>query len=365
MEKKRIMIVIGSFKIGGAERMSINVGEELLRRGYDVHYVLQKNIIELKHSIPQANIHILNKKVASSKYMHHMRNLVGVMAMQFRLRPDVVMAFTYFSSFLACFTFSKRIIGRFDINPFHLKRKARHRISDFVANWPFVHRIVVPSYGLGKSIAARSNRFEEKITVIHNSIDLQKIRLMTRELSDIPPIAQPYIAAMGRLTGQKNFSLLLHAYAKSNIRNKMRLVIIGDGEFLSRLKVQTEELKISDRVIFTGFSKNPFPIIQQSAVFVNTSTFESFCNVILEALSVGVPVVASNCPFGPAEIIEQGANGYLFNTRSEEELVAIFNAIEKDPETLNKLKAQTIATSEKFSLKTIGDQWQQLIESVV
>src|SRR5688572_21906624 len=99
------MIVIGSFKIGGAERMAINVGEELRRNGFDIHYALQRPIFEIPNSIDPSKIHLLSKTPGGHKLIFHLRNLIGVFVLRMKLNPRFVIGFTYFSSFLSCFTF--------------------------------------------------------------------------------------------------------------------------------------------------------------------------------------------------------------------------------------------------------------------
>jgi glycosyltransferase involved in cell wall biosynthesis len=365
MKKKVGLFVIGSFKTGGAERMAINVGEELRRNGFDIHYALQRPVFELPNSIDIAKIHLLNKTTNHHKYILHLRNFVGILMLRLRLNPRFVVGFTYFSSFLACFTMSATVIGRFDINPYAFKRKLRHRIGTFVSKWPFVQKIIVPSHGLGNELKKVNGNFRKKITVIHNSIDFQQIDDLSREGNlEFPGISKPYVAAMGRLTHQKNYDLLLRAFAKSRISSRMGLVLIGDGALKAHLMSVARELKLEKTVHFTGFLSNPFPLIRGAELFINTSDFESFCNVIVEALSLATPVVATDCPFGPSEIVVHGHNGLMFGSNNEDELVSILNRIDTGEVDLSSLRENSIESVKKFHLDTIGREWVKLLENV-
>ena len=362
------MIVIGSFKFGGAERMAINIGEELRRNGFDIHYALQKPIFEIPNTIDPNKIHLLSKTTGGHKLLFHLRNVIGVFALRMRLKPQFVIGFTYFSSFLSCFTLSPRVLGRFDINPYvpnKKNRKLRTRIGTFVAKWPFVRKIIVPSYGLGNELKKMNPTFDKKIAVIHNSIDFQQIETLGRAENPLgKSIPKPYISAMGRLTHQKNYDLLLRAYARSTISQRMNLVIIGDGNLKAPLMATVHELSLKDKVNFAGFLSNPFPVIKDSEFFINSSDFESFCNVILEALCLMTPVIASDCPFGPSEIIVSGRNGLMFEPNNEGELTSILDRIDSGEIDLSLLRGKGIDSVKRFELGKIGMEWVKLLENV-
>ncbi|MFT6842479.1 MAG: glycosyltransferase involved in cell wall biosynthesis [Psychroserpens sp.] len=361
MMNKKILIVIGSFKTGGAERMAITVGEELNKSGYTVHYALQKPIFEIPNVIDSDRIHLLNKSSNKNKYLFHLSSILNIFVLRLKLQPSFIIGFTYYSSFIACFSLSRNVVGRFDINPYSLAKK-RGRIASFVAYWPFVKKIVVPSYGIGDALRKINGQLEKKILVIQNSIDPLQVEILAAKQLEKEILPKSYIVAMGRFTSQKNYQLLLSSYAESKLKDKLNLVIIGDGKLKAELISIVERLKLTRKVTFTGFMENPFPIIQNASFFVNTSNFESFCNVILESLTLGVPVIATDCHYGPSEMIRHGYNGMLFETKSRERLVDIFDDISSNHIQISELQVNAKKSVEKFYLSKVIGSWHQLLK---
>lgn len=124
---------------------------------------------------------------------------------------------------------------------------------------------------------------------------------------------KPYFCAVGRLCEQKGFDLLLQAYNEAVSYNPAipNLVIVGAGPDLDALKAQAENLNLTERVMFTGFNRNPYYIMQHSLGFILSSRHEGLPTVLIEAMALDLPVVSFDCPTGPKEILRQGALGYL------------------------------------------------------
>jgi GalNAc-alpha-(1->4)-GalNAc-alpha-(1->3)-diNAcBac-PP-undecaprenol alpha-1,4-N-acetyl-D-galactosaminyltransferase len=365
MKRKTVIIVIGSFKIGGAEKMAINVGTFLLQNGYDVYFALLRPIFELHHTIPAERIYVLNRSVKLHKYLRFIRVIVSLFLLRLRKGADVVIGFTYFSSFVSCFAFARNTIARLDTNPYRLAPK-RRRVADFVFAWPLVKRVVVPSKGLYDYVATAKSRYKGKLLLIPNSFEIASI--VERSKAAIPeqfPLNEKrYISAMGRITFQKKYELLILAYSKSKIKEFFNLVIIGDGNVLDDLTKLTKRLGLEEKVFFTGMLKNPFPVIAKSQFFINTSSVESFCNVILEALVLEVPVIATDCDFGPSEIIQNGSNGYLIAVNSEQAIIEILDKVNEDPNLIESVKKNASISIKRFSLDNVGNEWIKAINEL-
>lgn len=128
------------------------------------------------------------------------------------------------------------------------------------------------------------------------------------------------LVGMGRLHYQKNFALLIRAHAILRKTTPVRTLILGEGPERGRLEALISELGLQDEVQLIGYRQNPLPYLAQADVFVLSSSFEGFGNVIVEALALGVNVVATNCPGGPAEILENGKYGSLAKVDDEQDL---------------------------------------------
>ena len=128
------------------------------------------------------------------------------------------------------------------------------------------------------------------------------------------------LVGMGRLHYQKNFALLIRAHAILRKTMPVRTLILGEGPERGRLEALIRELGLQDEVQLIGYRQNPLPYLAQADVFVLSSSFEGFGNVIVEALALGVNVVATDCPGGPAEILENGKYGSLAKVDDEQDL---------------------------------------------
>jgi GalNAc-alpha-(1->4)-GalNAc-alpha-(1->3)-diNAcBac-PP-undecaprenol alpha-1,4-N-acetyl-D-galactosaminyltransferase len=354
----KILIMIGSFKTGGAERMSINTGEELTRKGYDVYYLLQKPVFEIPNTIPLERIIVLRPEARSDLFYKVTRLFIGVFLKTRAIRPDVIIAFSRFSSFLACFTFHPKIFARFDMNPFELSKK-QHVWADVVLRYFGVRKVVVPSTGMYKALQKARPTYRHKIEVIPNSIDQTAVHRKASEGKT--PYSFRYLVGMGRLSQQKNFEMLIRAFAKSKIRYQLKLVVIGDGTLRTTLTALIHSLALKDDVILTGQLSNPFPVVAGATFMVNASSRESFCNVILEGLTLSLPVVATDCNYGPSDLVENGYNGFLIKNNDIEDLVNSLDRIADDPSMLERWRANAIASSKQFELSNVIEKWIALI----
>jgi len=126
--------------------------------------------------------------------------------------------------------------------------------------------------------------------VLYNPYDIEQLKEQAAEsVLDLP--AKPYIIGVGRLVKNKNFSLLINAYAKANISEN--LVILGVGDEELKLKNLAIEQGVDDKVHFLGFKSNPYPYVSSAEFFVSTSNAEGFPNAIVEAMCLGKAVVAT------------------------------------------------------------------------
>jgi glycosyltransferase involved in cell wall biosynthesis len=168
------------------------------------------------------------------------------------------------------------------------------------ATYPKARRIIAVSQGVADDLQASFGIRPDRMAVIANPIDLEAIR--SQADSDAPvPVQGPYAVTMGRLVPNKNFGMLIEAFARSKIAGK--LLILGDGPERDALTRQIEMLGLNGRVVMPGFSANPFPTLARAAFYVSPSNAEGFPNSLLEAMSVGLPVISTNCPSGPSEVL--------------------------------------------------------------
>ncbi|WP_218352165.1 glycosyltransferase [Alteromonas lipotrueiana] len=174
-------------------------------------------------------------------------------------------------------------------------------------SYRFADNVVAVSQGVKADLQQNFGVPEARLQVIHNPYDIAQLKqLADKPVDDLPP--RSYIIGTGRLVKNKNFSLLLNAFAQSELTDD--LLILGQGDEQASLVALARQLGIAERVHFSGFRSNPYPYLKHARFFVSTSNAEGFPNAIVEAMCLGKPVAATNCESGPAEIL---SGEYPFN----------------------------------------------------
>ena len=181
-------------------------------------------------------------------------------------------------------------------------------------------KVVVISDEMKKEAIEMFPFLENKLVRIYNSFNFDEIyRLADEEIEK--ELEGKYILAIGRLEEtQKDFTTLIKAYSKIYNDVEENLYIIGDGRHREQLENLVKELKIKDRVKFLGFRTNPYPYLKRANLFVHSSKFEGFGLVILEAMILGRMVIATDCPTGPSELLDNGKNGILVEVGNMDEM---------------------------------------------
>lgn len=174
--------------------------------------------------------------------------------------------------------------------------------------------IVAVSGGVADDLAQTLAIPRSRISVIFNPFDIQKIRTLSCAPLDHPWAAAgqpPLIVAAGRLAEAKGFDTLIHAFALLRKKRPARLVILGEGELRGELTALIRSLQLEHDTFLPGFVANPFSWMRHAAVFTLSSAWEGLPSVLIEAMACGAPIVSTDCPSGPAEILAHGTWGLL------------------------------------------------------
>lgn len=219
--------------------------------------------------------------------------------------------------------------------------------------------IVAVSNGVRQDLIDNIGVSETCVTTIHNPI-------VTPELCKKYPLPKhpfysdgklPIVLGVGRLIPQKDFATLIKAFALVIKHQRARLVILGDGPEKRDLINLAESLGVSDYVSFPGFVNNPLQYMQHSSVFVLSSRQEGFGNVLVEAMVAGCPVISTDCPSGPSEILDNGIYGKLVKVR---DTIAIAEAIKE--EILSPTSsALLVERAMEFSSNKIAKQYYDVL----
>ena len=238
------------------------------------------------------------------------------------------------------------------------------------------HRLLVserndPTRMSGKKLRDWSYRKAEKLVLqteevkryFSEDIQIKSVVIPNPVADNMPDPFQgersKQIVSVGRLQPQKNHRLLLDAFAAFHkVYTDYELHIFGVGELENELKRRVKELHIEDHVVFRGFSSDVQHEIWDSAMFVLSSDYEGISNSMIEALSMGVPVISTDCPVGGSRTyIENGVNGILTPVGDQEALTEAMLRLADDPELARKLSANGAKIKEKYSLEKIADRF--------
>lgn len=218
--------------------------------------------------------------------------------------------------------------------------------ASMTASYRWADRVAAVSEGAARDTAHLAGLAANRVTVLHNPIPEHRIpttdaRTRADALWNCPKGLR--ILAVGSLKDEKNHALLLHAFVGLS-QPDARLILLGQGQNEVMLRMLAAELGIADRVIFAGFHADPSPFYATADLFVLSSDYEGFGNVIVEALSFGLSIVSTDCPTGPAEILENGRWGRLVPVGDAEALsgamdVALSTSTQVDREHLKRRAA--------------------------
>jgi glycosyltransferase involved in cell wall biosynthesis len=293
-------------------------------------------------------------------------------------RPDVLLSTMVDANIVAA------AAVRFIAGPPHLivretnSHRARSDIGPLrrsAVRWAYrrAEAVVALSHGVGRELIADYGLDPARVTTIHNPVDVEgwRRRAAAARESSAPPWGDfggggPVLVATGRLTRQKGFDLLLRALAGcTGAVLNARLVIVGEGPERESLAALAGSLGLSDRVHLAGFVADPAAWYAHGDLFVLPSRWEGFGHVIVEAMACGLPVVAFDCPYGPADILGGGEGGLLVPSGDVEALAAAIDRLLGDTGLRRRLAGGLQGAAERFSLARIAAQYLQLIETVV
>jgi glycosyltransferase involved in cell wall biosynthesis len=172
---------------------------------------------------------------------------------------------------------------------------------------------------------------------------------------------------MGRLVPQKGFDLLLQAFARipSASREGWNVCVLGEGPERSSLCELAQTLGIAEHVLMPGKFYNPMPILEVGDVFVLSSRFEGFGIALAEAMACGLPAVAFNCNYGPAEVIRNGINGLLIEPLCISAMAVALERLMTDEELRAGLGKNARAVRWRFSVENFLARWEALIEELM
>lgn len=325
-ERHKISILLPNLAGGGAERVHIDLAHEFFHGGCEVEFVLMQSqgelLEEARDSFSVIDLATPRARALPFALIRYLR----------RRRPDTLLAAMWPLTVIG--PISARLSGhdcRVLVSEHGIlsaqyrywgrAHRAALRFS-MSLGYRLAHSRVGVSAGVATDIAVLSGLHLSAFDVIHNPVPSRPAP-SNQAMCDAEALWSgergARIVTVGNMKPVKNHPLLLRAFAQFD-RPDARLMFVGDGAGRGALSSLARELGVADRVIFAGFHPDPTPFYQTADLFVLSSDYEGFGNVIVEALACGTSVVSTDCPSGPAEILENGKYGRLVPVRDAQAL---------------------------------------------
>ena len=347
---KKICLLLPNLSGGGAQRVLTNLANNFVNHNVSVDLVLVNNKGPYLKSIDK-RVNIIN--------LNRGRVLFSIFSLvrYFRVKqPDAVLVTIHHMSIIAIIA---RMISMVDFRL--IVRQPNYLSKTVPQNFLTRYYLIMVRYMFNKSdgVIGISQGVSDdlmfngikNVRTIYNPLDYRQINNMVYDNN--LKVVHPLIIGVGRLEKQKNFSLLIKAFSIIAKNIDAQLLILGEGSLRDELEKEVLYLKISSRVNFLGFVDNPYLYMRSADVFVLSSLWEGFGNVIVESLACGTQVVSTDCPSGPSEILDGGKYGRLAESGNPKDLA------EKIVDSINNPmdKKILIKRSKDFSINKISKKY--------
>lgn len=351
---RKVIWLNASLSQGGSERVMTILANAFAENGIDTKMVLLRegkdDVYSVSNQLKLIRFHYQTKNKFSIlfKRFKQLRNLIK------KEKPDCVISFMWdINAFtlVSCLGLHQKIIVS---ERGHPMMGHQGLCRKFAQNWLYrlAYRIVFQTEDVAKYYP---DSVQKKSVVIPNPIN--------------PDLPDPFnegrekeVVSAGRLTDQKNFSLLLRSFADFYLNHPdWKLTIYGEGPLHEPIEEEARELNIENSILLPGFVNNLPQRIVSSGMYVNSSNFEGISNVMLEAMAIGLPCICTDCPVGGAALaIQNGVNGILIPINDQKALTEAMCRIADDPAFSKEMQTEAVKIRERFSIQEITSSWMRL-----
>lgn len=420
-QKILVLFILPDLSGGGAERTVVNIlkyidrdrftpalallshkGEYLsLVDAADISCIELPRRLQHLLDLPSDSIHSSSLDTLLPRLRRVPATICQIRAIAKALNPDIILTSMTGLNILASFAFSSRTTRKFkwiarDGNNFttNIENLFKHKI---IQN--FLFKLIRQRYlqadsilAISKASAAElSSEYKiptERVSCIYNPVDLNQIWQVisskkqslrnrssrehssrNRHLLSVQHIVRgDYIIAVGRLNAQKGFDDLLNALSICHHQYQLRslgLLILGEGSLRQTLEAQVQALSLQRHVVLAGFVDTPWKHMAKARAFVLSSRWEGFAHVLVEAMACRVPVVATDCDYGPKEIIENGNTGLLVTPSQPAYLAKAISDLVKNPLMADRLVDNALSRAKDFDAAKIVREYEKLFTEVV
>jgi len=365
----KITLVISTLSCGGAERVLISLAKGFIDHCHNVTIVTLSNkdtdFYQLPSECSRLDLGIMDDSAGLFEAIKSNIKRVAVIRKAVQsTNPDIVISFlriTNITTILALLGTKLPLIvtEHNDIRVFSygILWETLRRLT-----YPFCSLVVSVSKGVDDGFATLP---KSKRAVIYNPILVRDDDVNDKLPPDVD-LNKNWLVSMGRLTEQKGFDLLLQAFHK--IASKYpdwQLLVLGRGELREPLEKMRDDFGLSGQVFFTGALSNPFAVLKKAQLFVMASRNEGFPMAHGEALACGLPVIATDCPSGPSEMIRHEIDGLLVSNQDVAALVVAMESLMSDKQKRQRLAAKAPEVLGRFGLEAIVAEWETLMYKLI
>lgn len=362
---RKVAIILPYLKVGGTERQAIKIQRSAECFNFDATLVVIEKTGGLLDSAFLGKTIFLNTKFS----LWNSPRIIFLLLWLIRKEDfDVILSRAWrsnlFAAFAAMMSGIPSVLYLSGSNVFPRRSFLRMQLEKFI--YSKVRKfIAVCDRGI-ENFRARYEIEEDRLVRVYNGVDTSECHRVNSEYSESER-GEVKVCFMGRITERKGLDVLLKALEilknDASELEKVELHVIGDGDARGDLELFAQDKGL--RVFFYGEKKNPFPILQESDIFVLPSRSEGFPNALLEAMSFSLPSIAADCETGPSEIIQDGINGYLFPVEDYRSLAEKIKILAMDRErrlSMGALARETVERS--FSAKEQMRKLYEVLSSV-
>ena len=328
----KIFILLPDLRIGGAEKVSINIANYLIEKNHNISFVLMKNHVDY-YDIIDKRIKIIDLDCNKIR-----KALFPLLKLFSKHKPDIILSSMWPLTTISIFSWIlARKIGKIfliDHVPLFTSRKYETQTSEFLMkisikfSYFFASGIICVSKGIRDELIQFTQLNKDKFKVIYNPI-IKKNKKIINQFNDLwIPIEGHKILTIGSLKEAKDHSTLIKVFSLVLQSIKAQLVIIGDGPLKKKLEKLIIDLNLSNFVKIIDKDTNLDKWYSSADLFVLSSKWEGFGNVLIEAMEHELPIVSTDCPYGPKEILQNGKYGKLVKLNDSDNFSkAIINSL--------------------------------------
>lgn len=359
----KIAFYIGSLHKGGAERVFVNLAEYFLSQGYQTLMVTQyrkEDEYALAKGIDRVISDITPQETTKSRLLNFYRRMSKLHHIWKKEKPDLVLSCVGKNNFMTIvttmFTKTKPIVSVVG----EAKEEYPNRLMKALANFLF-------PYASGVILQTERSRsfFSEKVSktavILPNSLNPLFLR------PEYEGERERRIVSVGRLDANKNHEMMIRAFAKlSSQYPDYTLTVYGEGELREFLQKLIVSLGLSDKVFLPGVIPNVAENIEKASLFLLTSYSEGVSNALIEAMALGLPVIATDVPSGgTVELIRHGENGWIIPAGNQAALEEAMEKLLSDRELAKKLGEAARQLQKRLAPESVNRQWREYFESII